>query len=948
MTRTDPPTVQLTSRAQLTRRDALRLFGASVAMFEVGCLQRTGEEIRPSVRRPETSPGTPQFFATSMVIDGFATGLLAEAHAGRPVKLEGNPAHPASLGATNAQHQASILDLYDPHRLRAPRAAGLPTTWERFTQALQMLPEGELWLILPRDGSATISSLLARVRGRYPLLRVVHHAPADQQNAYRGTELAFGAPLQQQLALDRAEVVVALDADVLGSMPMSVRWAHDFAIRRRAVEPGQDPVRLFVAEPMLTPTGSMADHRLAIRAGDVAALVISLAAALDRRGVATVQLPAEMRALARARLADPGWVDLVASALVRARGAAAIVVGDRQPPAIHALAHRIAMSLGTVGRTTSFIPPTVRSPLGESSLADLAKSLEAGQVGTVIALDTDPLLSAPPALGLAGLLRKVALSAHVTMHATATSAACGWTLPLSHYLETWGDARAWDGTASPIQPLIHPLHDTRSSVQLLAMLGGEREPDERAEVRAQWASELSSDDAWRAVLGEGIIPNSTSSAVSVAASTAGDLVGALAATIGTQTEMLEVDLATSPSIGDGRFANNPWLQELPHPITKLTWSNAAMLSAATASELHVDTGDVIRLSAGGIWLDAPVLVVPGHVDRCITLELGYGGGHTDAPIANGLGVNGYVFAGSGLIAHGVDARATGRSISLARTQVEFNRHGREIGLQTDLASYRRNPQFTADHRGEQPTLIGLPEPSQDIPQWAMTIDTTICTGCSSCVIACQAENNVPVVGIEGVRRGREMHWLRIDTYIDDGRHGLEVVNQPMLCQHCENAPCEYVCPVFATTHSPDGLNEMTYNRCIGTRFCSNNCPYKVRRFNFFGYDQPADISALQHNPDVTVRGRGVMEKCTYCVQRIRAAEHHALMDKRPIAPGEVVTACQQACPTNAIQFGALQHTATPMVTWRKSLRLYGALHEVGTRPRTMYLAKITNPDPEAG
>jgi molybdopterin-containing oxidoreductase family iron-sulfur binding subunit len=939
--------IPLTTRLQVTRREALQLFGAGLALFEVACMQRPGEEIRPAVQRPEVKPGTPRFFATSMVIDGYATGLLAEAHDGRPVKIEGNPAHPASLGATLPHHQASILDLYDPLRLRAPRVTGLPASWQRFRETLDRLPEGEVWLVVPPDGSPTLAALLERVRQQRPGLRVVHHAAIDRTAAYQGTVLAFGAPLELQLALDRADLVISLDADPLGSMPMSIRWARDFAKRRRAVEPGERPVQLFVAEPMVTPTGTLADHRLAIPAGDVATVVVLLADVLERRGLRAVALPPKLRNAAHSGIRDPrwlAWVDLAATALIRHRGASALVVGDRQPAAVHALAHRISLALGAVGQTTSFTQPALIAPLGEAQLGELATAIRAGKVGTVLAIECDPVFSAPPELELATLLRQVPMTAHAAMHAGATTAACKWSLPLSHYLESWGDARAWDGTVSPIQPLIQPLHETRSRLQILAMLTRELVPFDRALVRAHWQATLPTDAEWNAVLGEGIVPNTAAPVQQVTARDDAGITTALATTIGARSDGLEVNLAPSPAIGDGTFANNPWLQELPHPLTKLTWGNAAMLSAATARELGVGNGDVLQLIAGTA-LEAPVLIAPGHADDCITLELGYGGTSPDAPISHRLGSNGYVLATGGRIVRGVKATRTGRSAALARTQEHLDQHGREIALHLDLASYRANPRFAEAHRGPLPTLIDRPRLSDELPQWAMTIDTTICTGCSSCVVACQAENNVPVVGAEGVRRGREMHWLRIDTYVSETPSHVEVVNQPMLCQHCENAPCEYVCPVNATVHSPDGLNEMVYNRCVGTRFCSNNCPYKVRRFNWFNYDQPATLTALQKNPDVTVRARGVMEKCTFCIQRIRGAEINARMEKRPIAPGEVVTACQQACPTGAIQFAALQHVETPMVQWRRSPRLYGVLHELGTRPRTMYLAKIRNPEP---
>jgi molybdopterin-containing oxidoreductase family iron-sulfur binding subunit len=477
------------------------------------------------------------------------------------------------------------------------------------------------------------------------------------------------------------------------------------------------------------------------------------------------------------------------------------------------------------------------------------------------------------------------------------------------------------------------------------MLAGDAAPDERALVRAALGDRFGDDETWHATLAAGVIDGTAEAPVAVRPRSDAALIDALADLLVPSDAAIEVTLARSPAVEDGRFANNPWLQELPHPLTKQTWGNAALMSAATAERLEVVDGQVVEIKRGGARVAVPALVVPGHAEASITIELGYGHTAEGGPIARGVGGNAAPLAGAGAIMRDAKIRATSRRVEIARTQLEFGRHDREVGYQLALADYRAHPARLAERRGDLPTLLAARPPSETL-QWAMTIDTTICTGCSACMIACQAENNVPVVGAEGVRRGREMHWLRIDTYVEDTPRGPEVVHQPMLCQQCEHAPCEYVCPVFATTHSPDGLNEMTYNRCVGTRFCSNNCPYKVRRFNWFAYDKPTTTAALQRNPNVTVRERGVMEKCTYCVQRIRGAEIRARMAGGAIAPGEVVTACQQACPTRAIQFGALQHEDTDMVRWRASGRTYATLHELGTRPRTLYLAKIRDLDGE--
>ncbi|MGE0547143.1 MAG: 4Fe-4S dicluster domain-containing protein [Kofleriaceae bacterium] len=926
------------ARLEITRRDALRLFAASIAAVEVGCLQRPGDEIRAAARQPEAAPGVPRWFATTMTLDGFGTGLLVETHGGRPIKIEGNPAHPASIGATTAQHQASIADLYDPYRLRSPQLATLPASWDRVRAALATAGAGELCIVLPLESSPTLGALLDRVREQHRGVRILHHAVIDHRRAYRGTMLAFGAALEQQLALDRADLVVSLDADLLARMPMSVRWAREFAVRHRQVEPGQRAGRLVIAEPMMTATGSLADDRLAIGAADIAAVTIAVASALSTRGIAGVSLPAATRQRALARIASLGataWLERTAAALASHRGRAAIVVGDRQPPAVHALAHAITLALGNVGTTTTFTEPAVLAPLDDGDLSVVAAAARAGQLTGFIAIDSNPVHAHPE---LAEALRYVPLTAHATMHADETTGVCSFAIPLSHYLEGWGDARAWDGSGSPIQPVIQPLHATRSTLELVAMLAGIDQTD-RELVRTQWQPRLASDASWREALSEGVIAGTSAPARTVQRIADTRLIAELAAALGADAGPFEIDIASSPAIGDGRFAANPWLQELPHPVTKQTWGNAAVMSPDSAGSLGVANGDVVRITVEHRTVDAPVIISPGHAPACITLELGYGRTLTGVPIADRLGVDALALLRSPerFSLRGAVTR-TGARVELACTQQHMSDHDREVAPELALREYRANPEATAHLRGPLPTLL---EPRRSGgPQWAMTIDTTICTGCSACVIACQAENNTPTVGPEGVRRNREMHWLRIDRYVSEHDDGPRIVNQPMACQHCEHAPCEYVCPTFATVHSPDGLNEMVYNRCVGTRFCSNNCPYKVRRFNWFGYDKPATLRALQHNPDVTVRGRGVMEKCTYCVQRIRGAEIQARMEDRAIRPGEVVTACQQACPTSAIQFGSLDHPEAEVTRWRSSPRSYAVLHELGTRPRTMYLAKI--------
>ncbi|MGE3546902.1 MAG: oxidoreductase, partial [Kofleriaceae bacterium] len=554
------------SRLEITRRDALQLFAAGFATIGAGCLQRPGDEIRAAARYPEATPGVPRWFATTMTVDGFGTGVLVETHDGRPNKIEGNPSHPASLGATTAQHQASIADLYDPYRLRSPSIGMLPASWERVQATLAAVPAGELCIVLPVESSPTIAALLDRVRERHRGVRIVHHAVIDHRRAYRGSVLAFGAALEQQLAFERADVVVALDADVLAQMPMSVRWAREFAARHREVEPGQRPARLVVAEPMMTPTGSLADDRVAIAGSDIAAVAIGLASSLAGRGIAGLGLPATTRDRALARIASIGaadWIERTAATLANLRGRSVIVVGDRQPPAIHGLAYAITLALGNVGTTTTYTEPAMIAPLDEGDLSRVVAAARGNQLGAFIAIDCNPVHGSPD---LADALAHVPVTVHATVHPDETTAACSFKLPLSHYLEAWGDARAWDGTGSAVQPVIQPLHTSRSTVQLLAMLAGVDTSD-RELVRAQWRSRLASDASWREALSEGVIGGTAAPARTVERAPDAGLFSELAAALSRDPGALEIDIACSPSIGDGRFAANPWLQELPHPVT---------------------------------------------------------------------------------------------------------------------------------------------------------------------------------------------------------------------------------------------------------------------------------------------------------------------------------------------------------------------------------------------
>ncbi|HSK02654.1 MAG TPA: 4Fe-4S dicluster domain-containing protein [Kofleriaceae bacterium] len=950
----DPPAPDGDARpAELDRRELMKLLAAGASLAGVGglaaCMEPPRERIMPRVEQPpELVPGVPVAYATSMVIDGFATGLVALAHEARPTKLEGNPDHPASLGATSAQHQASVLDLYDPRRARGALDAGVPIATESLVRERarrERIPG--LWFLLHPQSSPLVEDLIARVRARHPTARFVFDSPVGRREVYEGSRLAFGRPLEPQDRFERADVVVSLDADFLAAMPSSVRWSRDFARRRRLRGAAGGMSRLYVAEPCPTPTGSLADHRLPVRASEIRTLGAALLAAIEGTGGG-----AGAGAAAALTPAQRGWVDAAAADL-RA-GAGLVVVGDRQPREVHALAHLVNAAIGAIDRTVALTRPALIDPLGPG-LAELATAMRAGAVQMLVIAEANPLYTAPPELALDAHLPRVPETLCAALDHTETSRRCRWFVPLAHYLESWGDARAHDGTISFIQPLIRPLTGGLSVPELLAAFAGELRPDgHRMLLDRYGAREAAGLLAWQRALRRGFLPDTAfaaePAAIAITPADRARLAGGAPAApvlatpaVPVAPAALELAFEASHAVHDGRFAGNAWLQELPKPLTKLTWGNAAIVSPATARALDVGTGDVVRIALAGRRVDIPVHVLPGHADGCATLELGYGR-WAAGPVADGVGANVYRIrpAAPAAFAAGAEVRPTGRRRELAVTQRHFDQHGREIALEATLAHYRAHPDFTEAHRGPLPTL--LPRYFTDPPQWGMTIDTMICSGCSACVVACQAENNIPVVGRTGVLDDREMHWLRIDTYREERAGDVRFVHQPMLCQHCEKAPCEYVCPVYATQHSPDGLNEMIYNRCIGTRFCSNNCPYKVRRFNWFDYTEDTPRrQQLQFNPSVTVRARGVMEKCTFCVQRIRGAEIEARKERREIRPGEVVTACQQACPTGAITFGLLHHADTDVVAWRAEPRSYAVLHELGTRPRVIYLAKITNP-----
>jgi molybdopterin-containing oxidoreductase family iron-sulfur binding subunit len=925
------------------RRQMLRLMGASLALAGfTACTRQPLEKIVPYVRAPEDIiPGKPLFFATAHLRDGYATGVLAESHMGRPTKIEGNPLHPASLGATDIFAQASVLGLWDPDRSQAVMHRGRISTWIAFAGALnvereaQLSKKGEgLRILTETVVSPALGAQLKALLAEFPGARWHQYQAVSRDNARAGAKLAFGDFIDTHYRFDQADTIVALDADFILSMPGNVRYTRDFIARRR-LRSGENAMnRLYSIEPMLTSTGAMADHRLPMRASDIENFARALAA---KFGVG----PGGSQADAR-------WIDAIAKDLTAHRGRGLIFAGDQQPAAVHALAHGMNEALGNTGNTVIHTAPIDANPVDQfQSLRDLIADMNAGRVSALLILGGNPAYTAPPDLDFANALRKVNFKAHLSQYNDETSGLCNWHIPESHYLETWSDARAYDGTVTILQPLIAPLYGSKSAHEVLIALSGR--PDMTAyallqERYKQTAASRNFDEFWRTALHDGIVPGSAAPQKSGAIKLA--QLPRPPADSG-----IEINFRPDPCVWDGSYSNLGWLQELPKPLTKLTWDNAALMSPATAQRLGVNSEEVVELSLGDRSLRAPAWIVPGHADHSVTVHLGYGRRRAGR-IANGVGfdANRLRFSSALWQAAGANVRGTQETYRLACTQDHHSMEGRPIIYDATLDEYRQHPNLASHSGHAAPTAEGLslyPEYKYDGYKWGMAIDVHACVGCNACVIACQAENNIAVVGKTEVLRGREMLWIRVDRYHQGPLENPETFFQPVPCMHCEMAPCEPVCPVAATVHSGEGLNQMVYNRCIGTRYCSNNCPYKVRRFNFFLYsDWSSESLRGLRNPDVTVRSRGVMEKCTYCVQRINEAKIEAEKEDRRVRDGEVITACQQVCPTQAIVFGDLNDRNSAVAKLKSEPRHYVLLEDLNTRPRTTYLGRVRNVNPD--
>jgi molybdopterin-containing oxidoreductase family iron-sulfur binding subunit len=934
------------------RRNFLKLMGASLALAGMtACTRQPTEHIMPYVRQPEDLiPGRPLFFATAVTLNGVANGVLVESHEGRPTKVEGNPGHPATLGACDAFSQAAVLQLYDPDRSQALSYNGEIRSWGAFTGALrdalaqQKAKNGAGIRILTETlTSPSMAEQLRTIQKLYPGLKWHQWDAAGPHSARAAAMQAFGQPANTYYDFSHANVVVSLDADFLASGPASLRYARQFA-KRRSVDARDDTMnRLYVVEPMPTPTGTKADHRLALRASDIEEFAWALAISL---GIAQGPKTGENHDIYK-------WLGPIARDLELNKGTGIVIAGEQQPPIVHSLAAIMNEKLGNTGKTVFHTDSIEANPVDQlASLQDLVKDLDAGAVELLIVIGGNPAFTAPVELGMRDRLKKAKLRIRLGLYADETSDVCHWQVPETHFLETWGDARAFDGTVTIQQPLIQPLYGGRSAMQLLQSFTEQPEKTPYDVVKGYWHDQHTGADFeawWRRAVHDGVVPGT---ALPVKTLTVrGE---ALSARSGARHlgGKLEVIFRPDPTIYDGRFANNGWLQELPKPISKLTWDNAAFLSPATAHRLGVQKGDLLKLTYEGRSLNAPVFIQPGHVNGAATLHLGYGRTHAGRA-GTGMGFNPYGLRTAKALWQdtGMEAAKAGGKYEFADTQ---NFHlletpdRRHIIHRADLADFQKNPESAHEGAENPPKELSLyPEWKYEGHAWGMAIDLNSCTGCGACVVACQAENNIAVVGKDQVRRGRAMHWIRVDSYYQGGESDPAIYNQPVPCMHCENAPCELVCPVQATTHSSEGLNDMVYNRCVGTRYCSNNCPYKVRRFNFFLFsDFETPSLKLQRNPDVSVRSRGVMEKCTYCVQRINSAKIDAEKQDRPVRDGEIQTACQATCPSDAIVFGDINDKNSRVSKLKANERNYSLLADLNTRPRTTYLATLRNPNTE--
>ena len=931
----------------VSRRGFMKLMGASLAMAGMtACTKQPMEAIVPYVKQPEdVIPGKPLFYATAFTLGGYAAPLLVESHLFRPTKIEGNDKHPASLGGTDIFSQASVLGMYDPDRSQNVIHAGDVSSWGEFQNFIrgplkeQEASQGSGIRILSGPfSSPTLADQAQAFLKLYPKAKWHTYEPVNRDNALEGAKLAFGQPVETQYQLANADVIVSLDADFLyAGFPGFTKYARDFSSRRNPDSSVMS--RFYAIESAPTSSGVKADHRLPVRAVDV-------------QGIAQALLGSGSGSLSGDQAK---FVAAVAADLQAHRGSSVVIPGEHQPPVVHALAHAINAQLGNVGKTVVYTDPVIANPVNQlESFKDLLADMNGGKVQLLIVAGVNPLFDSPSDLDFAKAFESVPLRIHHGLYQDETAEHCHWHINQADYLEAWGDTRAFDGTVSLVQPLIAPLYDGKSLHDLLAVLSGEPQASGHEIVQRYWQKQHSGADFdmfWRRSLHDGFVADTAYSPKQVAAKSAN-----LAQPPNSDAKAIEINFRPDPSIYDGRFANNAWLQELPKPMSKITWDNCVWIGPAMAERMGVQKRDMVRVAVNGAKLDLPVWIQAGHPDNSVTVFLGYGRKRAGRA-GTGAGFDVYPLRTSATpwFTTGAQVSKISGTYILASTQgyqtMDAGDVTRPIVRTATLEEYRKHADFSEEKPPAELTLYPGYEKQyrSENYAWGMTIDLNSCVGCNNCIVACQSENNIAVVGKEQVNHGRHMHWLRVDAYYQGDRNDPKAYFQPVPCMQCENAPCELVCPVGATTHSTEGLNDMVYNRCVGTRYCSNNCPYKVRRFNFFLFsDWDTPQYKMMRNPDVTVRSRGVMEKCTYCVQRITEyrikSEESGTTDFNTDA--DLKTACQQSCPANAITFGNINVADSQVSKLKKNQRNYGLLDDLNTRPRTTYLAEIRNPNPE--
>ena len=981
----------------VSRRGFLRVMGASIALAGFAACRRPVQKILPYSKQPEDIvPGIPLYYATSFPFQGNLTGLIVENHEGRPTKLEGNDLHPASKGNTNSYIQAAVLGLYDQERSRTIMMNGEKSNMDDFSSFLAEHfadRNKKIVFISEANSSPTYNSVKSQALSKFRNASWVTYEPFSEENALLGTEMAFGEQLRTYMNLENAKVILSLNDDFMGATHFNnVDYASQFAKGRKSVDENGELNRLYVVEDSFSVTGSAADNRLKLKASQVEAFTFALANELSSR-------VSGLNAFSSASNEFNGhkWIKALADDLTSNEGTSVVTAGVQQPAQVHAAVAAINVALGNRNETVSYHRVDhIDDSLSTSAFENAVSSIDSET--TVVLVGTNPVYTAPANLNMGDALKKADVVIHLSDYADETSKLATWHVNRAHFLEMWGDGYSYTGSRSIIQPQIEPLHGGLSEIEFLNMIVDGSFTKGYDLIRETWQGVYRSnfENKWRTILHDGVDDNEGFTAVNARLSRrfTSSISGYLNST---PSSGIEVVIRPDNSVFDGRYANNGWLQELPDPMTKITWDNVALMSPHTAEENGLENEDLIDITVNGNTLTLPVWVQPGHVDNSVTLNVGYGRtglgsvADVDENGGGGFDINKLRSTDAPLFSSATISKADG-TYEIACVQDHHSLEGRDIYREATLTEYNENPEvnsFKNIHTYEVPGMKEAEAIGEDVPislfdeqtfpeyepQWGMVIDLNSCFGCGVCVIACQSENNIPVIGKREVKRGREMHWIRNDRYFVSSSEGhghgeggagasdstnaandenLRAVHQPVPCMHCELAPCEQVCPVAATTHSEDGMNQMTYNRCIGTRYCANNCPYKVRRFNFFNYakeylttgDDP-EIIQMAMNPEVTVRFRGVMEKCTYCAQRVNRAKIDTKIETGSPKPadGTVVTACQQACPADAIYFGDLTDENSEVTKMKRSNRDYQVLEELNTRPRTSYAAKLRNPNP---